>query len=140
MEDNKFNDEDTYRLHVVDLIFSATRELLQNDYVDEVASVGATFFHKYVSYMGLSCRGEDELTLLAALLFLTCKVTEFNRTQKLCIAAACVVKNSLGIMAEETEVARLSAAVIDKEHTILRMLAFNTEVDLPQKYIKRLSR
>ena len=87
-------------------------------------------------------RPKDLTIIIAALVFLACKVDEQKRDLRDVIA---VVRHLLNVkvqddLQEYEECKRYKPHVVNEEQVILRAIGFKTQVDIPHKYLLNFAR
>ncbi len=98
--------------------------------------------HKYVDLIGTTVLTLSRCELLSAVIFLSAKVDENPKTLRSVIV---VIRKLLcltidEISAEEEKCRLLKEDVIKREQIILRAIRFDSNVDLPHKYLLNFSR
>ena len=133
-------------------VFAACRALY---FENHLAATACIYLHRYIKFMtesqvpaGLAllqgddeaASGRDGIIVLTATLFLVGKCAEEVRRPRDVLN---VVRSTFGHLPDTLEMGEayhiLKEQIIQREHTLLRVLGFNTQVDLPHPYLLNIA-
>eukprot|EP01041_Mallomonas_annulata_P008700 gene8700-17977_t len=131
-------DETELRASISRLLMFTAQKL---DLCNTTTLVAVTIFHRYATFKGmLGLLGDDRTILCAGIMFLSCKVDENCRPLRDIVNVVFRLLDGDIHKLSNEECHRLKEGVVSQEQVILRALAFNTYVELPNPFLLNYAR